>query len=332
MITSEGMNVRRSLRLLAVVLLGALVLTSCKSATKGSATSVVKNGTSVARIPKSYLTERFLIIGGSCAGTTHTPGLPVLKMRLSLTHQSEAVTATFCHRPHSRFAYYVDASRLSPNEAIHLFSFPPTIKWTIALSRSNSRRGAKRFLIFSTYVPPAPKPPVLPAGAPSCTPSQISLRITGVGDEASLVNGYLAVSDTSSSPCALQGWPTIDGVTTGGESVPLVRQSTMSQNGHILHHPSLVVIKKGVQAAYSQLSFMPDCIGGNTGVTIERNFTSFSVTLPDHLGRYSIATSAFNQGSVIQTPDSCYYASGKLFDGTIYTFFVPSFNEPAHAL
>ncbi|WP_298338851.1 hypothetical protein [Ferrimicrobium sp.] len=326
------MKVRRSLRLLTVVLIGALVLASCTSPAKGSVSSVISNGTSTLRIPKSSLTKRFLIIKGSCTTTAHTPGLPVLKMRLSLTHQSEAVTAAFCHEPRSTFAYYLDSSRFPPDATIQLFSFPPQIKWTIAFSRSTTRQGAKSFSIFSTYVPPAPKPPVLPARAPTCTPSQISVRITGVGDEASVVNAYLAVSDLSSSPCSLDGWPTIYGVTASGESIPLVRQSAMGQNGHILHHPSFIVIKRDVQAAYSQVTFMPDCIGGNTGVIIEKNFTSLSVTLPNNLGKYSIASSAFNQGSAIQTPDSCYYASGKLYYGTIYAFFVPSFGEPAHAL
>jgi hypothetical protein len=62
----------------------------------------------------------------------------------------------------------------------------------------------------------------------------------------------------------------------------------MGPNGNVLTSPPVIIIKKGVQATCSQVTFQPDCLGGNNGVTVEKNFTSLSVTLPENLGTYSI--------------------------------------------
>lgn len=317
--------------LLVTVLLSALILASCGSTTKSSGITVAGHGVSSVRITKSVLAKRFLIVRGTCNTTGSTPAAPAIKFHISLAHQQVGATAWECKKPRASFSFYLPSKDLSPNVELHVFSLPES-KWVIEISGSNTKGSSREFGIYLTYLPPKPKPPVLPATAPLCTPGQVSVGITGIGDEADLVNAYLTVSDTSSSPCSLQGWPTIDGVTANGESIPAVRQHAMGSNGNILTAPSAIIIKKGLQAAYSQVTFQPDCLGGNKGVTVEKNFTSLSVTLPDNLGTYSIASSVFNQGSVIQTPDSCYYTSGRLFYGTIYTFFVPSFGEPSPAL
>ncbi|WP_276970541.1 DUF4232 domain-containing protein [Ferrimicrobium acidiphilum] len=318
-------------KLFISVLLTAIVLASCSSTAKGSGITVSRHGVSSVRITKSVLTRRYLVIRGTCYTTGSTPAAPAIKFHVSLAHQQVGATAWECKKPRASFSFYLPSKDLSSNEELHIYSLPES-KWVIEISGSNTKGSSKEFTFYSTYVPPKPKPPVLPASAPLCSPGQVSVGITGIGDEADLVNAYLTVSDTSSSPCSLRGWPTIDGVTATKESIPAVRQHAMGPNGNILAAPSLIIIKKGVQAAYSQVTFQPDCLGGNKGVTVEKNFTSLSVTLPENLGTYSIASSAFNQGSVIQTPDSCYYTSGKLFYGTIYTFFVPSFGEPSSAL
>ena len=325
------MKVTRLPKLLVTVLLSALILASCGSTTKSSGITVAGHGVSSVPISKSVLTRSYLVIRGTCNTTGATSGAPAIKFRVSLAHQQVALTAWECEKPRASFSFYIPSKDLSPNVELHIFSLPQS-HWDIEISGSNTKGSSKEFAFYSTYIPPKPKPPVLPATAPLCTPGQVSVGITGEGYVANQVNAYLTVSGTSSSPCSLQGWPTIDGVTANGESIPAVRQHAMGPNGNILTAPPVIIIKKGVQAAYSQVTFQPDCLGGNKGVTVEKNFTSLSVTLPDNLGTYSIASSVFNQGSVIQTPDSCYYTSGRLFYGTIYTFFVPSFGEPSPAL
>jgi hypothetical protein len=322
------------LRLLAAVaLIGALVLTSCNSTAKGAVITVLRSGTSVLRIPKSYLTRRFLIIEGSCNTSTHTPGLPVLKMRLSLPHQYEASTAAFCHKPHSAFEYYLDSRRLSSHEVVQISAFPSQIKWTIDLSRSNTHKGAKDFLISSNYVPPAPKPPVLPATAPLCTPGQVSVSITGEAYVANQVHAYLTVSDTSSSPCRLQGWPSIYGVTVTGRRISLYQSRAIGPKGHYVSKPPLVLIKKNIQSAYSELGYAPGCPSlneGNKGTQVD--YQSLSVALPDSLGTYTIPSSAFNEGSLVLTPVSCYTASSKLAGTVGYSFLIPSFGLQLPAL
>ena len=258
------------------------------------------------------------------------PGAPAIKLNVSLGHQDVAAAAWTCDR--SSFSFYLLRDKLSAHEVLHVFALRQS-SWKIAISGSDSKGRAAAFLISSTYVPPAPRPPALPASAPLCTPGQISVRITGVGYVANWVNSYLRVSDTSSAPCSIEGWPTIEGIASSGGRVSAKRETTLAgPDGKLLTRPAPVILKKGVQDALSLLSFEPDCQYASNGVTVEKsNFTSLRATLPDNLGTTSIPSSVFNEGSLVLTPDSCYFASVKLFIRPEYTFFVPSFGEPSTA-
>ncbi len=314
------------------IVLTAIVLASCSSTAKSSEIKVKGHGVSSVRIAKSVLDKRFLIIRGTCNTTGWVPAAPAIKFHISLPHQRLGAIAWECRQPQPSFSFYLPSKDLSSNEKLHVFSLPES-KWVINISGSNTKGSSKEFAFYSTYVPPKPKPPVLPATAPLCTPGQVSVNITGEGYLVNQVHAYLTVSDTSSSPCSLQGWPTIDGVTATGESIPAVRQRAMGPSGNILTVPSVIIIKKGVQAAYSEITYEPGCqylneVAGGT----QTYYKSLAITLPGNLGKYTIQSSVFNEGSLALPPESCYDASGKLVETVGYSFLIPSFGLPVPAL
>ncbi len=319
-------------KLFITVLLTAIVLASCGSTTKNSGITVTGHGVSSVQITKSVLVKRFLIVRGTCNTTGSTPAAPAIKFHVFLAHQQVAATAWECKKPQASFSFYLPSKDLSSNEELHMFSRPES-KWVIEISGSNTKGSSKEFAFYSTYVPPKPKPPALPASAPLCTPGQVSVGITGEGYVANQVHAYLTVSDTSSSPCSLQGWPSIYGMTVTGRRISLYQSRAIGPKGHYVSKPPLVLIKKNIQSAYSELGYAPGCPSlneGNKGTQVD--YQSLSVALPDSLGTYTIPSSAFNEGSLVLTPVSCYTASSKLAGTVGYSFLIPSFGLQLPAL
>ena len=333
------MKGRRHPRPTLFILLVAIVLASCGSITKKSSVRHLTAAVNTTiTITKSYLTKRYLIIEATCNTTESKEGSTQFKFQIKLTHDRSGDGGVVCSAQRNSFSYYLPAKDLTVSDRLHLILYPRGTKRMIKIFASATVGNAQAASIYSDYVPPPSKPPVLPATAPRCIPSQISVAITGEGYVANLVHAYLTVSDTSSTPCSLEGWPTIDGITTSGTSSSLTRVNAVSEINAIrqfkvLSSPSTVIIAKDKQSAYSELDYQPGCpiLTGPAKGSIEGTvvtFESLSVTLPDNLGTYQIPSSAFNDGSLALPPVNCFGSSGNPAYTVGYSFFIPSFGQP----
>ncbi len=64
---------------------------------------------------------------------------------------------------------------------------------------------------------PSPTPTARVAAVVACRTSQLAIDIAGPGFGAGNVGAWLRFTNTGSKPCRLHGWPTLIGVTAGGD-------------------------------------------------------------------------------------------------------------------
>lgn len=119
-----------------------------------------------------------------------------------------------------------------------------------AASGTTSTTGTKTSAAATRSTVPPPStttPPPTRFAVASCTSTQLSVALGAWGGESNDDGGLIIFTNTSSSTCALMGYPTVVATATGGQALMTAKQSPNGMLGGVTGVPApQVVIRAGL--------------------------------------------------------------------------------------
>jgi len=138
--------------------------------------------------------------------------------------------------------------------------------------------GAMRVLVAATLVALAIVASAHGTPAPTCTTSQLRIRLVRSLVAAGNVGGYIAFTNRAGAPCRLTGWPTLVAVTRTGTSTTAVHvRTTMFGPSPKIRGVPVVTLRRGETAA---IAFAGSDISGPGQTTCPPPYRRLRVTPP----------------------------------------------------